>query len=73
MTVFDLKKGDAARITSVNAVGSEGARLAALGLKEGAVIRVIAFSLFKSAQLVALGPVRLSMRATLAKRIEVKL
>lgn len=72
MTVLNLKKGEEAEVVKVNAAGAEGARLSALGLKTGAHVQVLSYSLFKSSVLLGLGAVRLSMRASLAERIEVK-
>ena len=71
MTVLNLKKGERARVTAVNAAGAEGARLSALGLKNGTYVQVLGYSLFKSSVLLGFGAVRLSVRSSLASRIEV--
>lgn len=72
MTVLNLKKGEKAKVLRVNAAGSEGARLNALGIKPGAYVQVLSYSLFKSSVLVGCGAVRATMRASLAGRIEVE-
>lgn len=72
MTVLNLKKGEEAEVVKINASGAEGARLSALGLKIGTHVQVLSYSLFKSSVLLGFGAVRLSMRAPLAGRIEVK-
>lgn len=72
MTVFDLRKGENARVTKINISGSAAARLAALGLKTGTCVQILSFSLFKSAVLLSFGAVRLGMRRPLAEKVEVK-
>ncbi len=72
MTVFDLKKGEEAEVVKVNAAGAESARLSALGLKTGTHVHILSYSLFKSSALLGFGAVRLSVRASIARRIEVK-
>ena len=71
MTVFDLKKNDNAKITSISFGGAARARLTSLGVKEGENIKILSFSLFKSAVLVACGYVRIGIRKSLAQKIEV--
>lgn len=71
MTVFDLKKGDEAKVTAIKLEGSAAARLTALGLKIGTRVQILSFSLFKSAVLIAFGAVRVGVRKRLAERIEV--
>ena len=71
MTVFDLKKGDEAKVVSIKLEGGAAARLAALGLKIGTRVQILSFSLFKSAVLIAFGAVRVGVRKRLAERIEV--
>lgn len=71
MTVFDLKKGDEAKVTAIKLEGSAAARLTALGLKIGTCVQILSFSLFKSAVLIAFGAVRVGVRKHLAERIEV--
>ena len=73
MTVFDLKKGDNARITSIKLDGGAAARLSALGLKTGTYVQVLSFSLFKSAVLLSFGAVRLGIRKSLANAIQVEI
>ncbi len=71
MTVFDLKRGERATVNGVGAEGGALSRLTALGFIKGAQIEVLAFSLFKSSILVSCASVRVSMRKSVAKRIEV--
>lgn len=71
MTVFDLKKGDEAKVTAIKLEGSAAARLTSLGLKIGTRVQILSFSLFKSAVLIAFGAVRVGVRKHLAERIEV--
>lgn len=73
MTVFDLKKGDTAIVKKVNIEGSAAARLAALGLKNDTCIKILSFSLFKSAALLNFGAVRLGIRRPMAEKIEVEI
>ena len=72
MTVFDLKKGEKARVKDINLCGSAAARLSALGLKKGAYVQVVSFSLFKNAALLAFGAVRVGVRRKIAEKIEVE-
>ena len=72
MSVFDLKKGETAVIKSCAVSGSSLARLNSLGITVGKKIKVLAFSLFKSSVLIGCGAVRLGIRASLAKLIEVE-
>lgn len=71
MTVFDLKKGEQAKVTAIKLEGGAAARLTALGLKIGTRVQILSFSLFKSAVLVAFGAVRVGVRKRLAEQIEV--
>lgn len=71
MTVFDLKKGDEAKVISIKLEGGAVARLTALGLKMGTRVQILSFSLFKSAVLIAFGAVRIGIRKSLAQKIEV--
>ena len=72
MDVFNIPVGGKAKITSVDAAGVEGARLRSLGIVRGAEIRLLAFSLFKSAALVSVNGARVSIRRRLAARIKVE-
>lgn len=72
MTVFDLKKGEKARVTGINLDGGAAARLAALGLKINTCVQILSFSLFKSAVLLSFGAVRLGIRKSLANAIQVE-
>lgn len=71
MTVFDLKKGDEAKVTAIKLEGGAAARLNALGLKIGTRVQILSFSLFKSAVLIAFGVVRVGVRKSLAQAIQV--
>lgn len=59
-------------MVSVNAEGGALARLNALGIMNGARLEVLAFSLFRTSILVSCSAVRVSMRRTVAEKIEVK-
>lgn len=72
MSVFDLKKGESAYIKSSNLSGNAYTRLSSLGITAGRKVTVIAFSLFKSSVLLSCGAVRLAIRKSLAKQIEVE-
>ena len=72
MTVFDLKKGEIAKIGKINIEGGARARLSALGIKEGEEVEVLSFSLFRSSVLLAVGAVRIGIRRSLASKIFVK-
>lgn len=72
MSVFDLSAGDSGYIKSSNLTGSAAARLSALGIVAGKKITVLSFSLFKSSVLIGCGAVRLGIRKSLAKQIEVE-
>lgn len=73
MSVFDLKRGDKAKITGCSVTGNAYLRLASLGIAVGEIINVLAFSLFKSSVLISCGAVRLAMRKSLAQSITVEL
>lgn len=72
MTVFDLKKGEKAKVTAIKLESGGAARLNALGLKIGTCIQVLSFSLFKSAVLISFGAVRVGLRKSLANAIQVE-
>ena len=72
MTVFDLKKGEVAKIEKINIEGGARERLSALGIKEGEKIEVLSFSLFRSSVLLSIGAVRVGIRKSLATKIFVK-
>lgn len=71
MSVFDLSVGDSGYIKVVNLSGSTAARLTSLGVVVGKKITVLSVSLFKSSVLIGCGAVRLGLRKSLAKNIEV--
>ena len=72
MSVFDLQKGESCYIKSCNLSGSSLARLNSLGITAGKKVTVLSFSLFKGSVLIGCGAVRLGIRASLAKLIEVE-
>ena len=72
MTVFDLKRGESAKIEKINIEGGARARLTALGIKEGKEIEVLSYSLFRSSVLLMAGAVRVGIRKGLASKIFVK-
>ena len=72
MSVFDLSEGDCGIIKSCNLSGSTLARLTSLGITVGKKVTVLSFSLFKGSVLIGCGAVRLGLRATVAKNIEVE-
>ena len=69
MTVFDLKKGERAKIGKINIEGGARARLTSLGIKEGEEVEVLSYSLFRSSVLLLVGAVRVGMRKSLASKI----
>ena len=71
MSVFDLKAGHSARIVKINLEGGAAARLTSLGITTGKRVTALAFSLFKSSILIGCGAVRLGIRKSLARQIEV--
>ena len=73
MTVFDLKRGEVAKIEKINIDGGARARLSSLGIKEGERVEVLSFSLFRSSVLLTVGAVRLGIRKSLATKIFVNL
>lgn len=72
MSVFDLSVGDSAYIKNSNLTGSAAARLVSLGIVAGKKITVLSVSLFKSSVLIGCGAVRLGIRKSIAKCIEVE-
>ena len=72
MSVFDLNKGASAIITGCNFSGNAAARLKSLGITVGKKITVLSFSLFRGSVLIRCGAVRVGLRATIAKNIEVE-
>lgn len=71
MSVFDLKKGESAKIEVVNVDGAAGERLSSLGFKRGQQVTVQSFSLFKGSVLVTVGYNRVAICKSVATRIEV--
>ena len=72
MSVFDLSMGDSGYIKSCNLTASASARLTSLGITVGKKITVLSFSLFRGSVLIGCGAVRVGIRASLAKNIEVE-
>lgn len=73
MGVFNLKKGQSAKIVTVAVDGSAGQRLRSLGVVKGAIITVIGYCLFNSSVLILCGYNRIALRKSVAERIEVEL
>lgn len=71
MSVFNLAKGKSGIISDVKVDGAAGERLNALGIKKGAMVTVVAFSLFNSGVLIMAGYNRIGLRKYVAERIEV--
>ncbi|MBD5631723.1 MAG: ferrous iron transport protein A [Clostridia bacterium] len=72
MSVFDLKMGESGKISRINLTGAAKARLTSLGIKEGQRVEVLSFSLFKSSVLISCAAVRVGVRKSLARKIEVE-
>ena len=72
MSVFDLSVGDSGYIKGCNLSGGAAARLSSLGITVGKKVTVLSFSLFRGSVLIGCGAVRLGLRASLAKSIEVE-
>ena len=72
MSVFYLSVGESGYIKSCNLTGSAATRLNSLGIAVGKKITVLSFSLFRGSVLIGCGAVRVGIRASLAKNIEVE-
>ena len=72
MSVFDLKQGETGVITKIELSGGARERLYSLGIREGEKIEVISFSLLKSSVLISCAAVRVGIRKSIARKIEVK-
>ncbi len=72
MGVFNLKKGQSAKIVRVAVVGAAGQRLKSLGVIKGALITVVGYSLFNGSVLIVCGFNRVALRKSVAERIEVE-
>ena len=66
MKVFDLKMGETGVVT-----GGVRERLSSLGIRVGERVEVISFSLLKSSVLISCSAVRVGLRKSIAKKIEV--
>lgn len=73
MGVFNLKKGQSAKVKLVGVDGAAGERLKSLGVIKGALITVIGYCLFNSSVLILCGYNRIALRKGVAQRIEVEL
>lgn len=73
MNIFDLSMGQTAVITNVGLGGGAKERLFSLGIREGERVEVINYSLFKSSVLISCSAVRVALRKSLARKIEVRL
>ncbi|MBD5584739.1 MAG: ferrous iron transport protein A [Clostridia bacterium] len=72
MNVFDLKMGEVAKIRRIDLTGSALERLLSLGLAVGETVEVLSYSLFKGSVLISCNAVRVGVRKSLAKKIEVE-
>ncbi|MGN0807305.1 MAG: ferrous iron transport protein A [Candidatus Coproplasma sp.] len=72
MGVFNLNKGQSAKILIVAVDGAAGQRLRSLGVVKGALITVIGYCLFNSSVLILCGYNRIALRKSVAQRIEVE-
>lgn len=66
-----MPKGGSGVVLRVDVDGAAGERLFSLGIKKGAVVTVVAFSLFNSGVLVIAGYNRIGLIRSVAERIEV--
>lgn len=73
MNVFDLKMGEVAKIKRIDLTGSALERLLSLGIAVGETVEVLSYSLFKGSVLISCNAVRVGVRKSLAKKIEVVL
>lgn len=71
MTAFSIPRGQIARVTKVDLVGKQATRLAQLGIRQGATVQMLGYSLFRSAVLLGVGAVRVAVDKTLATAVEV--
>lgn len=72
MGVFSLRVGESGKITEINLSGAAKERLTALGIKRGAAVKVLGFSLFKSGVLLGAGNTRVAVRKAVAENIKVE-
>ena len=72
MSVFDLKRGESGIIKGCTLSGNAASRLNSLGITVGKRVTVLSFSLFRGSVLIGCGAVRVGLRATIAKDIEVE-
>lgn len=73
MGVFNLKKGQSAKVISVAVDGTAGQRLKSLGVVKGAIVTVIGYCLFNSSVLILCGYNRIALRKSVAEKIEAEL
>ncbi len=71
MSVYDLSAGQSAEVIAVNVDGAAAERLYSLGIRKGAKVKCVAFSLFGVSVLVLCGYNRIGLRKAVAERIEV--
>lgn len=67
-----MKKGESGKVLSVKVDGAAGERLNSLGIKAGATVKAVAFSLFSGSVLITAGFNRVALRKSVAERIEVE-
>lgn len=72
MDIFSLKIGESGKIKSINVTGSTLKRLNSLGFEVGKTVKIISYSLFKSAVLAECGSIKLGMRKKLAQLLEIE-
>ncbi len=73
MTVFSLKKGQKGRVEKISVPTAVKNRLISIGVRRGAVIKVLAFSLFNSSILLSCNGIRFGLRREYALSIEVSI
>lgn len=72
MGIFDLKRGESAEIVAIRVSGGAAERLSALGVAAGKKITVLSYSLFKTSVLLQCGYVRVGVRKSVARGLEVR-
>lgn len=73
MTAFFIPKNKSAEIVEITAPPAVANRLNTLGIKRGATVTLLGYSLFKGGVLLQCGAVRVGVRRRVAEQIEVKL
>lgn len=73
MTISDMKKGQSAKILSINVDGAARERLKSLGFCKGKRVMAAAFSFLNGSILLLCGYNRVAIRRSVAAKIEVEL